>query len=219
MLNGGGEFGPGNEPQDAVLVAARRPGAALLFSTAVAAYNPPAALAEARAWFSRLGLEMEDAGVLTPADAASPEVTARVEAAGLIYLAGGDPWHLLRVLKGSRCWQAIRRAYVEGASLAGSSAGAMVLAGTMLKPAERPPWEPVEGLGLVPRAAILPHFDGSFERASGLLPERARAVGIPERTAAVWQGGWSVLGEGRVAVMGFTERASGEVLDGLPAPC
>ncbi len=96
------------------------------------------------------------ARILERVDATSPDdvVIARLEGAHLVHLPGGDPDLLPAVLHDSRAWTAILRAHAAGACIAGASAGAMAIGERL--------WTrdgPVDGLGLVPGIAILPHFD------------------------------------------------------------
>src|SRR5919202_2703849 len=127
VLNGGDEFRPGNEPQDRRLVAVARRGPAYVVPTAAGRQRPELAVATARGWFGSLGLDVEELPVYMRRDAASTELAGRAAAAGLLYLTGGDPGLVARVLAGSRVWEAMLDAWEGGAALAGSSAGAMAL--------------------------------------------------------------------------------------------
>src|SRR5579862_4112032 len=111
-LNGGDEFKPGNEQQDELLVEAAGEGPAYVLPTAGARSRPDLAVATAEAWFGRLGLSVEGLMVLKRGDANSKELADRAAAGRFFYLAGGDPGHLARTLKGTRVWEAIRRAWV-----------------------------------------------------------------------------------------------------------
>lgn len=221
VLNGGAEFGPGNQAQDQILIASRRPGPAYLLSAAVARHRPHLALAAARDWFAGLGLELDDAGVLTRADAESPEAEARVLGAGLIYIAGGDPDVLIEALVGTRVGAALLRAWAQGAALGGSSAGAMALCEHCLVPGARG-WGVARGLGLVPNSAVLPHFVGSDARAREADLTGARLIGLPERTAAVYSDGhWRVAGESAVTLIQGDTRLvyrPGQELHAMPEP-
>jgi cyanophycinase len=226
VLNGGDEFRPGNEPQDRELVAAAGPGPRYVVATAARRQRPELAVATARAWFAGLGVELEELPVYTRGDAASAELAERAAGAGLVYLTGGDPGLLASTLGGTRVWEAVERAWREGAALAGSSAGAMALCEWTLVMARWPRHEqrrPRPALGLVPGTAVLPHYErmGSRWAVDG-APPGLTLLGIDERTAAVWDGaGWHEAGEAAVVVIagGRTARfEDGARVEGVPAP-
>ena len=214
---------PGNEDCDLALLAAASGGPRLMLPTAAARQQPERAVDTARRWFAGLGAEIEELPVLRRRDAMDPGLAGRAAGAGLVYICGGDPGLLLDVLQGSPLWDALRSAWTGGASLAGSSAGAMALARTMLIRAswpERSRRRSRPALGLAPVDAVLPHFDGfgaswitsAFEGLEGdpLL------LGIDERTAALWdRGTWRVTGPGRVTLIrrgGRQELAPGDAV-------
>jgi cyanophycinase len=227
-LVGGDEFNPGNEEQDRMLVEAARPGKAYVVPTAAARQGPERAVEHATAWFHKLGLELDELRVLKRTDANSKEVASEARAGGFFYLVGGDPGLVAQVLRDSRVWNAIVDAWLDGASLAGSSAGAMALCEHTLI---RNTWpnrfdrRPAGALGLVPGIAVLPHFDTFGERwiesAQRELPG-VTLLGVDERSAAVWkEGTWRAAGPGAVTVIAGARRArvaSGAAVEGLPAP-
>ncbi len=208
-LVGGGEFMPGNEDCDRALLAAAPPGPRLVVPTAAARQGPDRAVETARRWFLRLGAEIEVLPVLRRRDARDPELAGRAAGAGLVYICGGDPGLLLDVLEGSPVWDGVRSAWAAGGSLAGSSAGAMALARSMLVRAswpDRSRRRARPALGLAPVDAVLPHFDGFGAGwvASALegMPGDPLLLGVDERTAAVCNGGtWTVTGPGTVTVI------------------
>lgn len=226
MLNGGDEFRPGNELQDRELVRAARPGHAYVIPTAAVRQRPDLAVANARRWFSDLGLELEELPVYTRTNAGSGELAAQAESGGLFYLVGGDPGLLVRTLAGTRLWAAVAGAWTAGAALAGSSAGAMALCQWTLVMAHWPRHHerrPVPALGLVPRTAVLPHYATMGSRWSVQdQPAELTLLGLDERTAAVWDGeGWHAAGEGAVTVIldGAAARfESGARCAGIPRP-
>ena len=125
-LVGGDEFRPGNERQDGILrdACAGRP--AYVVATAAQEYAA-GAVETARTWFSGIGLEVRELRIRNKEDAASAKVAAKQPAAGLVYIAGGDPGFVVEMLRASAVWKAIASAWRAGAALAGSSAGAMAL--------------------------------------------------------------------------------------------
>lgn len=227
-LAGGNEFNPGNEEQDRMLAKAAGSGPAYVVPTAAARQGPERAVANAQGWFRQFGLELDELPVLKRVDANSKDLAARARGGGFFYLVGGDPGLVVRVLHSSRVWNAILEAWREGASLAGSSAGAMALCSHTLIRASWPNRfnrRPTEALGLVADTAVLPHFDTFghrwVESAQQALPG-ATLLGIDERSAAVWhKSTWQAMGPGAVTVIkkGKTKRfASGQEITGLRTP-
>src|ERR1700682_2781097 len=227
-LVGGDEFNPGNEQQDRILADAARPGPAFVVPTAAARQGPEQAVAHATAWFKQFGLRLQELPVLKRAQANSKELAALARTGGFFYLVGGDPGLVAQVLRSSRVWHAIFEAWYEGASLAGSSAGAMALASHSLIRATWPNRfnrRPTEALGLVPETALLPHFETFghrwVESAQRELPGTT-LLGIDERSAALRiNDEWRALGPGSVTVIKgskIARFASGSKVIGLHAP-
>ena len=227
-LVGGDEFNPGNEEQDRMLAEAARPGPAFVVPTAAARQGPEKAVAHATRWFKQFGIDLQELPVLKRADANSKELAALARAGGFFYLVGGDPGLVAQVLRSSRVWSAIFEAWLEGSSLAGSSAGAMALGSHSLIRATWPNRfnrRPTEAIGLVPGIAVLPHFETFghrwVESAERELPGAA-LVGIDERSAAVWvKDQWLACGPGSVTVINASKSvrfASGSKVLGLAAP-
>jgi cyanophycinase len=227
-LVGGDEFNPGNEEQDRILAGAARPGPAFVVPTAAARQGPERAVAHATAWFQQFGLQLQELPILKRADANSKELAALAQTGGFFYLVGGDPGLVAQVLRESRVWNAIFEAWMEGASLAGSSAGAMALGSHSLIRATWPNRfnrRPTEGLALVPETAVLPHFETFGHRwvdsAERELPGTT-LLGIDERSAAVWmKDEWRACGPGSVTVITGSKTESfpsGSKVVGLNVP-
>jgi cyanophycinase len=229
-LVGGDEFGPGNEPQDEVLVRAATAGPAYVLATAAARQRPDVAVANAVRWFGALGLRVEELPALRKRDATSSENVERAASGRFFYLVGGDPGLVPKTLAATPLWEAIVAAWRGGAVLAGSSAGAMAF-GEWTLTRERMPGDErrryAPALALVPRVAVIPHFDGFGHRwvdSALAAAERDDVVllGIDERTAALHRDGtWRALGHGAVTLITRNERArfdAGTPIDGLPEP-
>lgn len=231
-LVGGDEFKPGNEQQDRLLVAAAGMGAAFVVPTAAARQGPEQAVAHATRWFGRLGLDLQELPVLNRTDAMKPSVAEQAREGRFFYLVGGDPGHVAQVLRGSLVWREIFDAWRLGAVLAGSSAGAMALCSHTLVRATWPNRfrrRPIDALGVVPRTAVLPHFDTFghrwIESAREGAPELT-LLGIDERSAAVWGANgdrlrWRAVGPGAVTVVRgkrMTRFESGQEVAGLRPP-
>jgi len=227
-LVGGDEFKPGNEEQDRLLVAVSIRGPAYVIPTAAARQGPDQAVANAVRWFGGLGLRLDQLPILKRSDAMNPELAARAEEGGLFYLVGGDPGLVAQVLRGSRVLASILIAWRAGAAVAGSSAGAMALCSQTLVRATWPNRfrrRAIDALGVVPRAAVLPHYDTFghrwVESAREALPAHT-LIGIDERSAAVCFGDgrtWRAMGPGAVTVIKGKRTArflSGAEVKGLP---
>lgn len=141
--------------------------------------------------------------VLGRSDAEDRGLAGQVRAARFVYIGGGSVLHLRSVLKASPVWDALVEAWLGGAVLAGSSAGAMVLGDTMVDPRGG---ALTLGLSLLAPVAVLPHAgDWSEEkthRTVRLASGGLRIAAIDERTALVRNshGAWSKLGGGEVTV-------------------
>jgi cyanophycinase len=201
-LVGGGEWSEGCS-FDRDLIAAVSADEVLVLPTASAYEHPERLVATAEQWFSGLGVGVRGLMVLARPDASDPANIEAVQAARLVYLAGSSPMHLRSVLKDSPLWTAIVERWNDGAALAGSSAGAMVLCDPMV---DQRGGAFTLGLGLLEGVAVVPHHDTWSEekghRTLQLAPKGLVVAGIDERTALVRgvDGQWSVAGAGSVTV-------------------
>jgi cyanophycinase len=227
-LVGGDEFNPGNEVQDRMLVAAAGPGPAYVVPTAAARQDPERSVQHAIAWFKQFGLDVMELPVLKRKDAESAVLAERAREGGFFYLVGGDPGLGAQVLRGSAVWRSIFQAWRQGAALAGSSAGAMALGSDTLVRASWPNRfnrRAIDALGLMPKTAVLPHFETFghrwIESAQAAVPGHT-LLGVDERSAAVWTDGeWEAVGPGSVTVIKGAKTAqfaSGSRISGLHAP-
>jgi len=160
------------------------------------------------AHFTSLGAEVEPVLVRDRVDAEDASHAQAIGEADLIYLSGGKPAHLSGALLGPAVGSALVAAHDRRAVLAGCSAGAMVLAARHWSTRRRRAFWPLswhDGLGLVPGASVMPHYDAFPEVFGALIvlqaPRGDLVLGIDEETAAVGRGGgWQVHGRGRVTV-------------------
>jgi cyanophycinase-like exopeptidase len=158
----------------------------------------------------RLGIDSIFLPIFTRDDANNPEYAALVYDSALIYMSGGDPHYLAETLMDTPLWSAIEQNWRTGTSLAGCSAGAMVLSAhipnfRMLKKS------PTAGLNLLPEIRVIPHFNKFFkwipESAAKVLlhvPDDSVLIGVDEMTAIVKRSGdehWVVVGEAKVHVL------------------
>jgi len=153
-------------------------------------------------WFQSLGAK--DVGSLPLIDKISAndeDIAKSLREAKLIYMLGGFTGYLGETLKGSAAWQAALEAYANGAVVAGSSAGAMVMCEFYYDPSRG---QVIEGLNLVPNSLVLPHHN-TFGKswASRLLGiSQVTLIGIDERTGMLddGTGTWTVYGAGNVTL-------------------
>lgn len=178
---------------DADLLAAADTDEVVVLPTAAAYEHPERAVATAEAWFSALGAKAHGVMVLGRTDAEVAAYVDAVRGARFVYLSGGSAMHLRSVLKDSPLWEALVEAWNDGAVVAGSSAGAMVLCDPMVDPRGG---AFTLGLGLLENLAVVPHLGAAAEhRTLRLAPAGVHLVGIPEQTAVVkGADGWRAAG-------------------------
>ena len=158
----------------------------------------------------RLGVDSIFVPIFSREDAYNPEYVSLIHNSALMYMSGGDPHHLAETLMDTPLWNAMLENWSTGASLAGCSAGAMVLSShipnfRLLKKS------PTAGLNLLPEIRVIPHFNKFFkwipESAAKVLlhvPDDSVLIGVDEMTAIVKRSGdehWVVVGEAKVHVL------------------
>ena len=157
-----------------------------------------------------IGVEATYLPIYTREDAFNQKYVDAVANSALMYMSGGDPHHLAEVLIDTPLWSAVVENWKTGASLAGCSAGAMVLSAhipnfRLLKKTA------TQGLNLLPEIRVIPHFNKFFkwipESAAKVLlhvPDNSILIGVDELTAIVKRSGdtdWVVVGEAKVHVL------------------
>jgi len=157
-----------------------------------------------------IGVQETYLPIYTREDAFNQKYVDQVANSALMYMSGGDPHHLAEVLIDTPLWSAIIENWKTGASLAGCSAGAMVLSAhipnfRLLKKT------PTAGLNLLPEVRVIPHFNKFFkwipESAAKVLlhvPDNSILIGVDELTAIVKRSGesdWLVVGQAKVHVL------------------
>ena len=160
-------------------------------------------------WFQRLGArDVESLPLIDKASANDNEIANDLYSAKLIYLLGGFTHYLGQTLKDSLAWTAVVEAYNNGAVIAGSSAGAMVMCEFYYDPSSG---KVVEGLNLVPNSLVLPHHNMFGKNWAPRLTKEIPNVtllGIDERTGMINEGDvrtWKVYGAGEVVLYGDGE--------------
>jgi cyanophycinase len=206
-LVGSGEYLSGMEPVDRYLLE-RLPSApkVVCLPTAAGTEGPE----RIHYWselgvghFTHLGAQVDAVEVIDRETAEDAGMAERVASANFVYLSGGHPDYLHRVLDGSRTWSAIQAVLEGGGVVAGCSAGAMIFGEKI--PGFRNPWSLQDAFGFLPGVVVLPHFDempASFVRlARFALPARYTIVGVEGYTALALQDGQArVIGGGGVTI-------------------
>ncbi len=202
MLLGGDEFRPQCEPVDRYLLASigkPRPHV-LVLPTAAAAERPELAASNGVNYFSRLGAKAEPLMVLNTRDANDPMLSEKALEADILYLTGGNPHHLLEALQNSLLLSTMSKLLEADGTLAGSSAGAMVMGSYMRSRSGE--W--TRALDIIKGVAVLPHHERAdpSQVASQLIesaPERLHILGIDAQTGClIAPAGCIALGNGRV---------------------
>lgn len=193
------EFTPGTRAFDEALLSRAR-GRRVAVLPCADHEHAALTLANARAHLEPLGATVAEATTShRPLDGPITE-------ADVYYLPGGSPADLLACARGSTGWDAIARAWRDGATLAGSSAGAMALCEHCLVPApgaDKPTrWTgglgPIQGLGLAVHATTRP---AAWLREVAEI-SRFPVVAIPDGTGVLLDAGSEpqVVGRGHVTI-------------------
>lgn len=205
LLEGGAEFGGGMRDPDrkAIELAGGLEAPIRIIPTAAAPdNNHQRAGNNGIRWFQSLGAkDVISLPLIDKVSANDESIVTSLREARLIYMLGGFTGYLGETLKGSAAWNAVLEAYQDGAVIAGSSAGAMVICEFYYDPSQG---QVVEGLNLLPNSIVLPHYN-TFGKswASRLLKvSQVTLVGIDEYTGMLNDGAqtWTVYGGGNVTL-------------------
>jgi cyanophycinase len=205
-LVGGNEFRRECDPMDRALIERLGGPAAriAILPTAATNENPYVAGESGVRHFRRLGARADKLMIVDQAGANDAELVGLLEDFACLYFTSGDPIYLRDTLNGSRTWQAVQAVERRGGLIAGASAGAMVLGQRLWR---FDGW--IDGLGLVPGIAVLPHHATLAARwnapaMAAALPAGVTLVGIDEATALLLPEAL-VLGVGQVTLYGAGE--------------
>ncbi len=199
-LAGGQEFQKGNESLDRYLL--QQAGGFAAPVVVVAMDRPDRAAISVKTgqkWLTELGATQVEGLALSGDNLVTgPELAA----ARLIYLTDGDLNLYLASLANRQLWEVIRQAFGDGAILAASGAGAMILMETVYQPANDGVYA---GAGLLPGSILIPHFNNVGRqwatRIGPQLPPDSRLIGLDEKVAMVGQElAWQVYGRGWVTL-------------------
>jgi cyanophycinase len=159
---------------------------------------------------SSLGVEQVFLPIFDREAAHNPEFITQIRDSALVYMSGGDPHYLANTLRGTPVLDAIVENWISGGSLAGCSAGAMVMS-SKIPNFRMSRSAPTEGFNLLPDIRVIPHFNKFFkwipDSAAKILldtPGDSVLLGIDELTALVRRSGeasWRVHGEAKVHIL------------------
>lgn len=153
-------------------------------------------------WFQSLGAkDVLSLPLIDKVSANDESIATSLREAKLIYILGGFTGYLAETLKASAAWNAVLEAYHNGAVVAGSSAGAMVLCEFYY---DLNQGQVMDGLNLVPNSIILPHHNTFGKSWASRLLEivQMTLIGIDEQTGMITDGArtWTVYGGGSVTL-------------------
>jgi len=210
LLEGGAEFGGQmSEPDRRAIELAGGPESPISIIPTAAApdNNHQRAGRNGVNWFKSLGAtHVESVPLIDKVSANDLLIVNAISKSRLIYMLVGFTGYLGETLKNSASWQAMLQAYSNGAIIAGSSAGAMVMCQYYFDPGKR---LVVGGLGLLLNTCVLPHHDtfgkNWAQQLTSLLPGVV-LLGIDEQTGMIDDAeegrkiGWRVYGQGAITL-------------------
>ncbi|WP_447043463.1 cyanophycinase [Vreelandella sp. H-I2] len=183
-------------------------------------------LPEYEAAFLRLGArDVHSLGIQDRKAATDAETVRLIEQSGLIFFTGGDQLRLTNVLGGSPVLKAIRQRLQDGAVVAGTSAGAAAMPGTMIyngaaaDALRKGGVNLTFGLGFVDDLIIDSHFleRGRFTRLMevGASNPEHLGVGLGEDAAVIIHphGILEAIGSGHVILIDSRDLASSNIAD------
>jgi cyanophycinase len=193
---------------------------------ATASSIPDQVLPDYDAAFTRLGASrVHLLDIRDRQQAANPETVRLIEQSDVIFFTGGDQLRLTNVFGGSAALTAIRERWMSGAVVAGTSAGAAAMPGTMIyngaatDALRKGAVNMTFGLGLVDGLIIDSHFleRGRFTRLMevGATNPEYLGVGIGEDAAVIIHQNQilEAIGPGHVILIDSRDLASSNIAD------
>ncbi len=173
----------------------------LIIPTAAAYEHPGHLVDTAIDFFGDADVRVRGLDVLSRADALDEGYAAAVRGSRCTYLVGGSAMHARSVLMHSPVWEALVAAWEDGATVAGSDAGAQILCDPMV---DSRGGAFTVGLGLVTGIAVVTErnrwSEDALHRIRELSAPDLAVIGVDETTAAVRSadGTWRAVGSGTV---------------------
>lgn len=212
LLVGGGEFREECLAMDSYLLESlkkKHPRVAII-PTAAANQRPEKAAENGVRYFDSLGANANPILILNRDQAKDETYFSNIHEADLIYLTGGDPKHLLETFYQTPFMATITESVSKGATLAGSSAGAMVLGSRM----RFKKWMPA--IGLISNTAVLPHHENSIPETvlsenQSELQSGIELIGIDSATGVfLGDNGVKIAGKGKAI---FYSRSTYKIIE------
>jgi len=212
LLVGGGEFREECLAMDSYLLESlkkKHPRVAII-PTAAANQRPEKAAENGVRYFDSLGANANPILILNRDQAEDETYFSNIHEVDLIYLTGGDPKHLLETLYQTPFMATITESVSKGATLAGSSAGAMVLGSRM----RFKKWMPA--IGLISNTAVLPHHENSIPETvlsenQSELQSGIKLIGIDSATGVfLGDNGVKIAGKGKAI---FYSRSTYKIIE------
>ncbi len=191
---------------------ARHVGSGKLVVTDVASSDPDGIFEEYDEVFRKIGVrDVQNLELRSREDASDPKIVSVLDDANAVFFTGGDQLKITSQIGGTPVFDRILQIYRDGGVIAGTSAGASVVCGTMLtagsgqtSPRLGELVQMAPGLGFIRNMIIDQHFAerGRMGRLLAAVAQNPRTLGlgIDENTAVVIDSGetFYVVGAGAV---------------------
>ena len=154
-----------------------------ILPTASTNQKPGLAISNAMNYFDAFGAKVESVPIYSREDSNNSNIVDKLRNADLVYIIGGDPFYLSKVIKESYCEDVLKDLLGLGKSIVGSSAGAMFLGSIFLKD--------------IFKCTVIPHFENSLHLQKLVQgADDTTILGIDSATGIfTTNSGWKVLGE------------------------
>lgn len=214
-LLGSGEFDPWAEPVERwLLERSRNPHGPVLVVPTAAAHEGDGSFdawgEKGLAHYGEFQIPAEVLPLKTREDAQRDDLIARLDAASMVFVSGGNPARFTEVVRDTPFWDGLCLAIRDGLPYGGCSAGVACLTEVTYDSDVQDldsVWAP--GLGYVRNVLFGPHWDivdtwipGATEFIAGSIRDGQLFVGLDEETAMVGDGRrWTVMGRGGIHVL------------------
>lgn len=176
--------------------------------------------------FKEIGFErVKVIDIRSREEANEDSIIYEIEKAKCLFFTGGDQLKITSIIGGTKLYEAVKRAFLEGKLIAGTSAGASCICTTMMVSGveEIPPTKckikMAPGLDIIKGVIIDQHFSqrgriGRLLNAVAHNPEII-GIGIDEDTAIVFEGTpqFRVIGSGAVTVVDGKDISFSDISD------